>query len=65
MVLLVVMLPALCGVIGLVLDSGNLMLEGRHVQQVADAAATAAATELRAWDIHPVWQLRRRKTMFK
>ena len=46
-VLLAILLPVFCGIAGLVIDGGILMLESRHAQNVADAAATAAATELR------------------
>jgi Flp pilus assembly protein TadG len=47
LVLIVLMVPIFCGIAGLAIDGGILMLEARHAQNVADAAATAAATELR------------------
>src|SRR5688572_17846253 len=47
LVLMLVLLPVFCGIAGLIVDGGLLMLEGRHAQNVADAAATAAATEIR------------------
>ncbi len=47
LVLLAILLPVFCGMAGLIIDGGKLMLESRHAQSVADAAATAAATELR------------------
>lgn len=40
-----IMLPALCGVIGLVVDAGVLMTTRRQAQTAADAAARAAALE--------------------
>ena len=44
--LLAVLLPAFCAVLGLLFDGGMMMSVCRQVQQVADAAATAAAMEL-------------------
>ena len=46
LVAFVVVLPALIGVVGLVVDSGLLTLEQRRLQHVADAAAGAAARDL-------------------
>ena len=46
LVLFAVLLPALVAVAGLVVDSGILMAHSRDVQNVADAAATAAARVL-------------------
>jgi Flp pilus assembly protein TadG len=46
-VLLAILLPVFCGMIGLIVDGGILLVEDRHVQHAADAAATSAATELR------------------
>lgn len=43
LVLLAVVLPSLLGLMALVLDGGLLMVESRRSQEVADAAATAAA----------------------
>ena len=40
-----IMLPALCGVIGLVVDAGVLLTARRQAQTAADAAARAAALE--------------------
>ena len=47
LVLMMILVPVFCGIAGLIIDGGLLMLESRHAQNVADAAATAAATELR------------------
>jgi Flp pilus assembly protein TadG len=47
LVLLAISIPVWCGIAGLIIDGGVLMLEARHTQNVSDAAATAAATELR------------------
>ena len=44
--LLVISLPALCGIIGLVVDGGLLFSASRQLQHVADSAATAAAMEI-------------------
>jgi hypothetical protein len=41
-----VLLPALCGIIGLMIDVGLLMAAQRQVQNAADAAALAAAFDL-------------------
>ncbi len=46
LVLIAILLPVLFGMIGLIYDSGALMYENRHMQQVSDAAATCAAKEL-------------------
>ena len=43
LVLLAILLPVLCGFVGLVLDSSLLMSGYRNLQQVSDAAATTAA----------------------
>jgi Flp pilus assembly protein TadG len=45
LVLLVITLPALCGLIGLMIDGGLLFAESRRLQDLADSAATAAAME--------------------
>ena len=45
LVAVAIMLPALCGVIGLVVDAGVLMTTRRQAQTAADAAARAAALE--------------------
>lgn len=45
LVLLAIMLPTLCGLIGLVVDGGLLLSASRQVQHVTDSAATAAAIE--------------------
>lgn len=45
LVLLAILLPSLCGMIGLVMDTGMLLSEHRQAQHAADAAATAAAME--------------------
>src|SRR6267142_1399355 len=42
----VVLLPALIGMLALVIDGSLLLAEARHLQHVADAAALAAAREL-------------------
>jgi Flp pilus assembly protein TadG len=47
LVLFTILLPTLLAMTGLVLDGGTLMLDARHAQHAADAAATAAATQLR------------------
>ncbi|WP_425613993.1 pilus assembly protein TadG-related protein [Anatilimnocola sp. NA78] len=47
LLLLVITLPALCGMIGLVIDGGLLICGSRELQHAADSAATAAATEKR------------------
>jgi Flp pilus assembly protein TadG len=41
-----ILLPVLCGFVGLVADSSLLMANYRNLQQVSDAAATAAAMAL-------------------
>ena len=46
LVLLAVLLPVLCGLVGLVIDGGLLMSSYRDLQQVSDAAATTAAMAL-------------------
>jgi Flp pilus assembly protein TadG len=46
LVLLALLLPALLGMIGLVLDGGMMMTGYRDLQQVSDAAATTAAMAL-------------------
>jgi hypothetical protein len=46
LVLLAILLPALCGMVGLVIDGGLLMTSYRDLQQVSDAAATTAAMAL-------------------
>lgn len=45
-ILLVVLLPAVFGMLALILDGSRLMTEADQVQHVADAAATAAAASL-------------------
>src|SRR5688572_26598392 len=45
LVLLAIMLPTLCGLIGLVVDGGLLLASSRQAQHAADSAATAAAME--------------------
>lgn len=45
LVLLAITLPTLCGLIGLVVDGGLLLAASRHIQHIADSAATAAAME--------------------
>jgi hypothetical protein len=47
LVLLLILLPSLLAVVGLVLDGGVMMDEYRGLQGATDAAATAAATDLR------------------
>jgi Flp pilus assembly protein TadG len=46
LVLLALLLPALVGMIGLVIDGGLMMTSYRDLQQVSDAAATTAALAL-------------------
>jgi Flp pilus assembly protein TadG len=46
MVIVVLILAVLVGMVGVVLDAGQLMNAHRQVQNAADAAATAAALEL-------------------
>ena len=46
LILFVIILTVLLGLVGLVLDSGLLMASHRRTQNVADAAALAAAVEL-------------------
>jgi len=46
--LFAILLPVLCGMLGLVLDIGLLFAAHRQVQTAADAAALAAAVDLRA-----------------
>lgn len=46
LVLLAILLPVLCGMVGLVVDGSLLMSSYRNLQQVSDAAATTAATAL-------------------
>src|SRR5262245_24493769 len=46
LVFMAILLPVLCGYIGLVLDGSLMMAEHRSVQHVCDAAATAAAMSL-------------------
>ncbi len=41
------MLPMLLALVALIIDTGVLVSEARHLQHVTDAAATSAATELR------------------
>ncbi|WP_254509776.1 TadE/TadG family type IV pilus assembly protein [Anatilimnocola floriformis] len=47
LVLLAICLPAICGMIGLVIDGGLLFSNGRQLQHATDSAATAAAMEKR------------------
>ncbi|QDU31650.1 hypothetical protein ETAA8_68100 [Anatilimnocola aggregata] len=47
LVLVLITLPALCGLIGLVIDGGLLTSNSRQLQHAADSAATAAAMEKR------------------
>lgn len=47
LVLLAVLLPALLGIVGLVIDGGLMMDEYRALQHATDAAATASAMDLR------------------
>jgi hypothetical protein len=47
LVLMAVMLPTLMGILALVIDGGLMMHQYRAMQQASDAAATAAATDLR------------------
>lgn len=46
LVLMAILLPVLCGFVGLVVDSSMLMVEYRSMQHVSDAAASAAAMAL-------------------
>jgi hypothetical protein len=46
LVFLAILLPVLCGFVGLVVDGSLLMASYRNLQQVSDAAATAAAMSL-------------------
>jgi Flp pilus assembly protein TadG len=46
LVLFVLLLPALLGILGLVIDGGLMMAVQRQTQNAADAAATAAAVDL-------------------
>jgi Flp pilus assembly protein TadG len=43
LVFVAILLPVLCGMVGLVVDSSLLMADYRNLQQACDAAATAAA----------------------
>ncbi|QDV23298.1 Tad domain-containing protein [Aureliella helgolandensis] len=45
-VFFVAILPLMLGIAGLMLDGGKLLVESRRLQDVCDAAATAAAAEL-------------------
>ena len=45
LVMFAILLPVLLGMVGLVIDSGLLMASYRQVQNAADAAALAAATD--------------------
>ena len=45
--MLAILLPSLFGIAGLVFDGGLMMDDRRNLQHAVDAAATAAATELR------------------
>jgi Flp pilus assembly protein TadG len=45
--LFAVLLPILCGIIALVIDGGLMMRQYRDMQHSADAAATAAAVDIR------------------
>jgi hypothetical protein len=47
LVMLAILLPTLCGIAGLVFDGGLMMDQRRNLQHAVDAAATAAATDLR------------------
>src|SRR3982751_561097 len=47
LVLLAVMLPALLGIVGLIIDGGLMMANYRALQHATDAAATASAMDLR------------------
>jgi Flp pilus assembly protein TadG len=47
LVLLAILLPTLIGIVGLVIDGGLMMDEHRNLQHATDAAATAAAMDLR------------------
>src|SRR5690349_4667482 len=47
LVLLVVLLPALLGIVGLVIDGGLMMDKSRRLPHATDAAATASAMDLR------------------
>jgi Flp pilus assembly protein TadG len=44
--LFIILLPALCGMVGLVIDTGLMMAAHRDVQTAADSAALAAALRL-------------------
>ena len=46
--LLAVLLPVLIGIVALIVDAGMMMQRGRFLQHVTDAAAAAAAFELRS-----------------
>jgi Flp pilus assembly protein TadG len=47
LVILALLVPMLIGVMGLVFDGGLMMHDARQLQHIVDAAATAAATDLR------------------
>lgn len=47
LVFVVLTLPAVFGILGLIFDGGLLVSDSRSLQHVADAAATAAAMEIR------------------
>jgi Flp pilus assembly protein TadG len=47
LVLLAILLPSLLGIVGLAIDGGLMMAEYRALQHATDAAATAAAMDLR------------------
>src|SRR3954466_14594053 len=47
LVLLAVVLPALLGIVGLIIDGGLMMANYRALQHATDAAATASAMDLR------------------
>jgi Flp pilus assembly protein TadG len=42
-----ILIPSLCGIVGIVIDGGLMMTEHRRLQHATDAAATASATDLR------------------
>jgi Flp pilus assembly protein TadG len=46
LVFVAILLPVLCGMIGLVVDSSLMMADYRNLQQACDAAATAAAMSI-------------------
>jgi Flp pilus assembly protein TadG len=46
LVFLAILLPVLCGFVGLVMDSSLLMADYRNIQQACDAAATTAAMSI-------------------